>query len=569
MIGCAVCGASNIDTARFCAECGKPIEKPIETGLSGLHTIDPALAQMKPDNDAGKSLFDLKPDEIFADRYRIVEEIGRGGMGVVYRVNDPVTQRDVALKLIRGDRLAGKDAVKRLVREGVLARDIRHPNVVAVYDVGEVKGLPFLTMEMLGGGSLRAWMQKQMRQGEEASMATAANIIREVLQGLAAAHAQGVIHRDLKPENIVLLGEPNDKEARLKILDFGIARAGGGSETGSTSLGTLEYMSPEQLTAPEAAQASADFYSLSVMFYELLIGVVPKGHWQPPSGGRSDVPPAIDKVIERGLSNAPRQRQQSAQAYLADLDAALAGQAAAPQPGPTPHPGPAPKPTPDPSPQPKPQPAPSGANPFMAFFRNMTPMKIGGIAVVVLLIMGGWVSSVLEKAEDEEPETSIASNDNGNQGGNQNNNQGNNQGNVNTGNNGNTGPAYNPPPIQPLQPVQPQTSNPPPNPSNYGVLSGYWIDSKGNRAQISVSSYGELEGQFTGGALTGYGIAGEFSGTLLQYVIGTDAEGVIGGGVAEWSDICHVVYPDVDMNGAPNGRMVTFHVNHTTDMKCF
>ena len=179
--------------------------------------------------------------------------------------------------------------------------------------------------------------------------------------------------------------------------------------------------------------------------------------------------------------------------------------------------------------------------------------------------MGGWVSSVLEKAEDEEPETSIASNDNGNQGGSQNNNQGN----VNTGNSGNTGPAYNPPPIQPLQPVQPQTSNPPPNPSNYGVLSGYWIDSKGNRAQISVSSYGELEGQFTGGALTGYGIAGEFSGTLLQYVIGTDAEGVIGGGVAEWSDICHVVYPDVDMNGAPNGRMVTFHVNHTTDMKCF
>jgi serine/threonine protein kinase len=562
MTGCQACGASNIDTARFCAECGKPIEKPIETGLSALHTIDPVLAQQKPDGDGGKSLFDLKPGEIFADRYRIVEEIGRGGMGVVYRVHDPVTQRDVALKLIRGDRLAGKDAVKRLVREGVLARDIRHPNVVAVYDVGEVKGLPFLTMEMLSGGSLRAWMQKQMRQGEEASMATAANIIHEVLNGLDAAHAQGVIHRDLKPENIVLLGEPNDHEARLKILDFGIARAGGGSETGSTSLGTLEYMSPEQLTAPEAAQASADFYSLSVMFYELLIGVVPKGHWQPPSGGRSDVPPAIDKLIERGLSNAPRQRQQNAQQYLAELEAALGGQTAAPQPSPAPKPGPAPKPAPDPAPQPKPQPAPAGTNAFMAFFKNMTPMKMGIIAVVVLLVIGGWVSSVLEKAEDEEPETSIASNNNG-QSNNQNGNQPNNQGNINTG------PVFNPPPNQPLQPVQPQAVNPPPDPSNYGVLSGYWIDSKGNRAQISVSLYGELEGQFTGGDLTGYGIAGEFSGTLLQYVIGTDAQGVIGGGVAEWSDICHVIYPDVDMNGAPNGRMVTFHVNHTTDMKCF
>ena len=557
MIACGNCGANNIDAARFCEACGKPVLKPEETGLAGLHTIDPSL-EPRPD-PASKSPLDLKPGDIFADRYRIVAEIGRGGMGVVYRVHDPVTQRDVVLKLIRGDRLAGKDAVKRLVREGVLARDIRHNNVVAVYDVGEVKGLPFLTMELLEGGSLRAWMQKQMREGAEASMATAANVMRELLDGLGAAHAQNVIHRDLKPENIVLLSEPSDNGVRLKILDFGIARAGGVSETGVTSLGTLEYMAPEQVTAPEAAQASADFYSLSVIFYELLIGVVPKGHWQPPSGGRSDVPPAIDKLIERGLSNNPRQRPQSAQHYRAELEAALAGQAPQPapvfQPGPAPRPSPAPHPGPAPQPGPSPQPAPkpAGPNPVAAFFGNMTPAKmaiIGGVAVV--LIGGGIASSMMESGVPS-PQTSA----------------------VNYNNQTDDPPGYNqpnyippnntPPPPPPQQPAQ----NPPPDVSRYGVLTGLWTDTKGNQVAVTVSSDGEVEGQVTAGGFAGQGFYGEFSGTLLNYIIGNDQQGVIVQGAAQWVDICHVVYPDVDAYGQPNGQMVSFHVNHTSDVQCF
>jgi len=552
MIACGNCGANNIDAARFCEACGKPLTRPEETGLAGLHTIDPSLEQTRPD-PGNRTAFDLNPGDIFADRYRIVAEMGRGGMGVVYRVHDPVTDRDVALKLIRGDRLAGKDAVKRLVREGVLARDIRHNNVVAVYDVGEVKGLPFLTMELLEGGSLRAWMQKQMRQGSEASMATAANVMREVLAGLEAAHGQSVIHRDLKPENIVLLSEPSDAGVRLKILDFGIARAGGMSETGSTSLGTLEYMSPEQVTAPEAAQASADFYSLSVMFYELLIGVVPKGHWQPPSGGRSDVPPAIDKLIERGLSNNPRQRPQSAQQYRVELEAALAGQAPQPAPvfqhAPRPQPGPAPYPGPSPQLAPK----PPGANPFGAFFSNMTPAKmaiIGGIAVVLI---GGAVASMMEP-DDLAPDYNTANFDSGatdddpptfNQ------------------------PAYippkNTPPPQPQQPAP----NPPPDVSRYGVLSGTWLDTKGNRIEVNVSSAGEVEGSVTGGGFAGQGFYGEFAGTVLTYIIGNDQQGALVQGVAQWADICHVDYPDVDAYGQLNGQMVRFHVNHTTDMQCF
>jgi serine/threonine protein kinase/uncharacterized membrane protein YhaH (DUF805 family) len=264
----------------------------------------------------------MQPGEVFAGRYTIAQLIGEGGMGVVYRATDKLTEKEVALKLIRADRLAGTDAVKRLIREGVTSRDIRHPNVVAVYDVGESNGQPYMSMEFLAGKSLRAWNRERM-QGPDCSMATAASIIREILAGLEAAHRAGVIHRDLKPENVMLLSEPSDAGVQLKLLDFGIARAPNSGDTGATSLGTRGYMAPEQLTAPDAAQASADLFSLSVMFYELLVGVVPQNYWQPPSGGRADVPIAIDQLIQKGLSPSPRTRPQAVAEYREALEAAM------------------------------------------------------------------------------------------------------------------------------------------------------------------------------------------------------------------------------------------------------
>jgi serine/threonine protein kinase len=264
----------------------------------------------------------MQPGEGFAGRYTIAQLIGEGGMGVVYRATDKLTEKEVALKLIRADRLAGTDAVKRLIREGVTSRDIRHPNVVAVYDVGESNGQPYMSMEFLAGKSLRAWNRERM-QGPDCSMATAASIIREILAGLEAAHRAGVIHRDLKPENVMLLSEPSDAGVQLKLLDFGIARAPNSGDTGATSLGTRGYMAPEQLTAPDAAQASADLFSLSVMFYELLVGVVPQNYWQPPSGGRADVPIAIDQLIQKGLSPSPRTRPQAVAEYREALEAAM------------------------------------------------------------------------------------------------------------------------------------------------------------------------------------------------------------------------------------------------------
>ena len=333
---CPNCSAEIAADARFCGECGQALKQlgkslvedtaSVATAtapkidLSGLHTISDV--DTKGPRTVNQPV--LKPGDVFAGRYEVKQLIGEGGMGVVYRALDKLTSKEIALKLIRADRLAGgRDAVERLIREGVTSRDIRHPNVVAVYDVGEADGQPYMSMEFLSGQSLRAWTRQRLQTSTDCSMLTAANIIAEILAGLDAAHKAGVVHRDLKPENVMLTTEPNDRGASLKILDFGVARAAGGSDTGATSLGTRGYMAPEQITAPDSAQPAADLYSLSVMFYELLVGVLPQGHWQPPSGGRSDVPAAIDKLIERGLANSPRMRPQNVAEYGKALSEAM------------------------------------------------------------------------------------------------------------------------------------------------------------------------------------------------------------------------------------------------------
>ncbi|ABI76438.1 protein kinase [Hyphomonas neptunium ATCC 15444] len=264
---------------------------------------------------------DIAPGAEFAGRYVIESVIGKGGMGVVYRALDKLADKSVALKLIRADRLSGQGAVKRLISEGITTRDIRHTNIVAVYDVGEAAGQPFVSMEFIKGQSLRDWHREKIRQRLDVPLRVAARIIAEVLDGLAAAHAAGVIHRDLKPENIMLTEEPTEAAAPLKILDFGIARAtSGATDSGTgTGLGTPRYMAPEQVTAADTAGSAADIYSLSVIFYELLVDVLPQGHWQPPSGGRSDVPRTIDELIERGLSNRPANRPQTAKDYRKQL----------------------------------------------------------------------------------------------------------------------------------------------------------------------------------------------------------------------------------------------------------
>lgn len=314
MANCAACDAPLEVGARFCPACGAPVGAPLWEG-AGQET------QAMPD-PAGRR---LAPGLVFAGRYEIEAEIGEGGMGAVYRARDRVSGDLIALKVIRADRSWSQAAMQQLVREGAVARRIRHPSVVSVYDVSEVDGAPFISMELLQGQSLRAWSRQRIAAGRDCPFATAAQVMVGISDGLIAAHALGIVHRDLKPENVFLLGDPDAGAPQLKILDFGLARLSTANigSTGTSSAGTPLYMAPEQRTSPEAVTVAADIYSLSVMFYELLVDVTPHGVWQPPSSGRADVPAAIDTLILEGVSGRPRGRPQSVAEYRARILAAM------------------------------------------------------------------------------------------------------------------------------------------------------------------------------------------------------------------------------------------------------
>ncbi|MEM6670192.1 MAG: serine/threonine-protein kinase [Pseudomonadota bacterium] len=263
----------------------------------------------------------------FADRYEILREIGAGGMGVVYLVKEHPSEQEVVLKLIHPS-LIDDDARQRMIDEGVNARRITNQHVVRVFDIGEHQGQVYLTMEHVEGRPLRAWMADNLANRVDAPLSDVLKIVHEILSGLAAAHAEGVVHRDLKPENIMISGAPGDADFKLKILDFGIARGLKTSAfTGSSPmLGTIAYMAPEQQTTPNAVGPEADIYSVGRMLYEMLMDILPDGTWNPPSQQRSDVPAAMDAVIRKALQP-PKHRYQGVAEFAAALDEAVQGTA--------------------------------------------------------------------------------------------------------------------------------------------------------------------------------------------------------------------------------------------------
>ena len=264
----------------------------------------------------------LADGDRFADRYSVTRRLGGGGMGVVYLAKDELTGEDVALKLIHPS-LVDTNARQRMIEEGVLARKVSSPNVVRVHDVGERDGQIYLVMEYVEGESLRAYMARNMMSLTNAPLGEVVAIVRAILDGLAAAHAQDLVHRDIKPENVMMSGTPGSPDFRLKVLDFGIARGLKTSAfTGSGAIGTPLYMAPEQKTSPGAVGPSADLYSVGRIFYELLLDVPPEGTWNPPSEQRTDVPPALDGVIRKSQQT-PRHRYQSVAEFRTAIDEAL------------------------------------------------------------------------------------------------------------------------------------------------------------------------------------------------------------------------------------------------------
>lgn len=262
-------------------------------------------------------------------KYRIDAEIGRGGMGIVYRGYDPVLRRPVAVKVLPPQLTHDTEFVQRFRQEAILAASLRHPGIVTIHDVGQQGDTHYMVMEYLEGETLETWLR---RQGP-LRVAQAAQIVGQIAAALDYAHSKGVIHRDIKPVNIML-----GPDGRVTLMDFGLVRAAEGTSLTRTGqvMGTPEYMAPEQALG-EAVDARSDVYALGVVAYRLLSGQVPFSrstpyattyahiHEPPPPlrSVRGDIPATVEAVVGRALAKRPGERYQRAGEFAAALSATL------------------------------------------------------------------------------------------------------------------------------------------------------------------------------------------------------------------------------------------------------
>jgi tRNA A-37 threonylcarbamoyl transferase component Bud32/HAMP domain-containing protein len=290
--------------------------RPPSEPASGARTVvTPVATPTAPASDL------LQPGERLGGRYQIIETLGAGGMGVVYKARDLELDEVVAIKMLRMRALGDGEQLERLKDEIRLARRITHPNVLRTFDFGEAEGRPFISMEYVRGMTLRALLQQSAR----VPFAVGLRIARQLCAGLAAAHAEGVLHRDLKPENLIL--EPG---GTAKLMDFGIARPARRIDAGHTMpgtyLGTPAYSPAEQL-AGEDVDERADIFAVGVLLCELFCGGLPfvgrnpmelymaqmQGVMRRPAELWPEVPPKLEAIILRCLARDPAERYQSAE----------------------------------------------------------------------------------------------------------------------------------------------------------------------------------------------------------------------------------------------------------------
>jgi len=240
----------------------------------------------------------------------VLDVVGHGGMGVVYKAQQKNLGREVALKLISSNLMDDPAFAERFTREARAMARMNHPNIIAIYDFGERENHHYLVMEYVDGLNLR-----QLVQGTKLAPAEALQMVPQLCDALQYAHDRGIVHRDIKPENVLV-----SQEGLIKIADFGLAKLSDGTPGNFTLtqsrqvMGTLNYMAPEQVETPTSVDHRADIYSLGVVIYELLTGELPLGRFSAPSE-RAEVDVRLDEVVMRALEKDPGLRYQQASEF--------------------------------------------------------------------------------------------------------------------------------------------------------------------------------------------------------------------------------------------------------------
>ena len=309
-VKCPACQFINTSDSKFCKECGTKF------GVTDQVSLTKTIETSSDEFGRGTT---------FAGRYEIIEELGAGGMGRVFRVYDTKIKEEVALKLLKPEIASERRTIERFSNEIKYARKIIHKNVCRMFDLGEDRGTHFITMEYVSGEDLKSFL----RRAAPLNTGRAVSLACEIAEGMAEAHKVPLVHRDLKPGNIMI-----DKEGHARIMDFGIAKSlSGKAVTGEgTMIGTPEYMSPEQVEGKEVDRR-ADIYAFGVILFEMVTGRTPfegdtplaiavKHKSEPAPAPRTinpQIPQDLNKLILRCLEKDKGKRYQTAEELLADL----------------------------------------------------------------------------------------------------------------------------------------------------------------------------------------------------------------------------------------------------------
>jgi serine/threonine protein kinase len=308
------------ETPKSCPKCGAALPAEQTGGLCPRCLMAEAMEPTRLETAGGPAPEVLPPAELAPHfpNLEILEYLGRGGMGVVYKARQLSLNRLVALKLLAPERVTDAKFAERFEREARALAAMSHPNIVTIHDFGQAGGYYYLLMEYVDGVNLRQAM-KAGRFTPEQALA----VVPPVCEALQYAHEHGIVHRDIKPENLLL-----DREGRVKIADFGVAKMLGGDSSAvgmaeSQPAGTPQYMAPEQKITPQQTDSRADIYSLGVVLYEMLTGELPDSRLQPPSK-KVHIDVRLDDVVLRALEKEPERRYQTVGEVKADVQTIVA-----------------------------------------------------------------------------------------------------------------------------------------------------------------------------------------------------------------------------------------------------